>query len=409
MPNKPDTQTRLAIAIHEEKCSQLRIPTDATKWDALETAVAIKSNKRAAIDFATATTLHRRRQAESEDSQLCDRASTKAKAQILTAETGMPEKQIWLDKDEYVYVPDIRMTNPDLFGWKMKFGATRKDDANEGELVSPKTVPEKRVANTAVEDIDPKPVKVEVRYFTVEYDDPSLNGGNAPVCGPLAQADNSSIERPHATTLPLTDGTLDLTPDSPWPPVEASDAVPLSLTDEIPNRALGSPRFPSAPVSIVREALVVYEFRAAEQVPPPLLPQLENDTLSPSYIYTLNRRAEVVGLPASANDWDTLEVAAVIMAGRNLRLSNATVQTLQHREQARELARTNPSAAAALIELERSQNVEDPADERTRALRHCDWYEVNGAEVEIEMKLVPGEDALVQIPAVDCTMPELED
>ncbi|KAK3063461.1 hypothetical protein LTS18_000252 [Coniosporium uncinatum] len=92
-----------------------------------------------------------------------------------------------------------------------------------------------------------------------------------------------------------------------------------------------------------------------------------------------------------------------------MRLSNATVQTLQRREKARELARTNPSAAAALTELERSQNVEDPADEGTRVLRHCDQYEVNGSEVEIKMKLEPSEDAPVQIPAVDCTMPELED
>jgi len=274
MPNKPDTQTRLAIAIHEEKCSQLRIPTDSTKWDALETAVAIKFNKRAAIDFATATTPHRRRQAETKGSQLCDQESTKAKAQILTVETGMPEKQIWMDKDEYVHGPDLRMTNPDFLGWKIEFGATRKDDADEDGLVSPKMVPGKRIADTAVGDIDPKPVKVEVRYFTVGYDDPSLNGGDVPVGGPSAQADNFSIERPHATASPLTDGSSDLTLGSPWPPVEASDAVPLSLTDEIPKLALGSPRFPSAPVSTVREASAVYEFQAAEQAPPPLPPWL---------------------------------------------------------------------------------------------------------------------------------------
>jgi len=162
-------------------------------------------------------------------------------------------------------------------------------------------------------------------------------------------------------------------------------------------------------VSTVREASAVSEFQTAEQAPPPLPPRLQDDTLSPSYIYTLNCRAEVVGLPSSANDCDILEVAAVIMASRDLRLSNATVQMLQRREKARELARTNPSASAARAELERSEDVEDPADERTRVLRHCDRYKVNGAEVEIKMRLEPGEDALVQILAVDCTMPELED
>jgi len=52
--------------------------------------------------------------------------------------------------------------------------------------------------------------------------------------------------------------------------------------------------------------------------------------------------------------------------------------------------------------------VENPADGHIRLSKHRNQYQVNGSEVDIEMKLEPGEDALVQIPAIDCMMPELE-
>ncbi|KAK3081409.1 hypothetical protein LTS18_006943 [Coniosporium uncinatum] len=161
------------------RCAKLRIPTDASQWDALETAAAINywqhDNPQ---DVEASRELRRRRQAEARGERWKDDVlRTVQSSEEFYAHPVEPRWRVGLDENRYVWFPQVRMTHPDFENWQMRCGRLRKEqDADEKKPRSPMT--SRRTDPLVSASLKQWRMNFGTARIDAEYDEPASPGSD---------------------------------------------------------------------------------------------------------------------------------------------------------------------------------------------------------------------------------------
>ncbi|KAK3063459.1 hypothetical protein LTS18_000250 [Coniosporium uncinatum] len=162
------------------RCAKLKIPADASRWDALETAAAIEYwHHDNPHDVEASRELRRRRQAEVRGERWKDDVlRTVQSSEEFYAHPVEPRWRVRLDENRYVWFPQVRMTHPDFENWQMRFGRLRKteQDADEKKPRSPMT--SRRTDRLVSASLKQWRMNFGTARVNAEYDEPTSPGSD---------------------------------------------------------------------------------------------------------------------------------------------------------------------------------------------------------------------------------------